>query len=275
MFSKIIIFLTLLLVGPCTSGDVTAKISEQETLNQMQDQDKQSEIDYLTVPQQMLEAIRDGQPTESYEKILEEADLDELSRQLDTDIKKKTFWVNAYNAYVQTLLVNNPELFTERGDFFKAKQITIAQELISLDKMEHGIIRGSRNKLTLGLTKKIFVSDYEKKLRVKKRDGRVHFALNCGAISCPPIAIYEADRLDEQFDASSKKFLMETTTYNAENNEAEVVALFSWFRFDFGGKKGIINKYLKGYDIIPEDAKPSLSYSKYDWTLSTGNYIDL
>jgi len=183
--------------------------------------------------------------------------------------------VNIYNGYVQALLVDNPDLFIKRGDFFKAKQITIAQQLISLDKIEHGIIRGSRNKLTLGLTKKIFVSQFEKKLRVKKRDGRVHFALNCGAISCPPIAIYEANKIDQQFDASSRRFLKETTTYNEANDEAEVVALFSWFRFDFGGKKGIVNKYLKKYDIIPQDAKPSLSYGKYDWTLSTGNYIDL
>ncbi len=235
----------------------------------------QAEPNYQELSVQLLEKVRIGDSTHEIEKKLADVSLDELSNQLKTDVQKKAFWVNIYNAYVQILLTNEPELFDKRGEFFKAKQITIAQKTVSLDQIEHGIIRGSRNKLTLGLTKKIFVSEFEKKLRVKKRDGRIHFALNCGAKSCPPIAIYDVNRLDEQFDESSRRFLTQTSSYDNEANTVEVVALFSWFHYDFGGKKGIIKNYLKEYNVIPSDVKPKLKYSTYDWTLSTGNYIDL
>lgn len=49
--------------------------------------------------------------------------------------------------------------------------------------------------------------------------------------------------------------------------------LFSWFRGDFGGKRGI-QKFLQKYDAIPA-GKYDVGYKSYDWTLLTGNYIDL
>lgn len=229
----------------------------------------------LDLSVQLLEAARHDRPHEAIQQELATIDLKALSEQLNTDTKKKTFWINVYNANIQLLLSDNPELFEDRGKFFSTPRVTIAGKALSFDDMEHGIIRGSQSKLALGFLPKLFVDSYEKKLRVSKRDGRIHFALNCGAKSCPPVAIYKADQLDRQLDESSRRYLNETTTFEAAENKAYVTALFSWFRGDFGGLDGAKEDYLKKYDAIPPDSNPTLSFKDYDWTLDLGNYIDL
>ena len=40
--------------------------------------------------------------------------------------------------------------------------------------------------------------DLRTQLILKNFDARIHFALNCGANSCPPIRIYEHEKLDQQ-----------------------------------------------------------------------------
>ncbi len=111
-------------------------------------------------------------------------------------------------------------------------------------------------------------------LRVEKRDYRIHFALNCGAKDCPPVAIYEWQRLDEQFDKGTKRYLERTTDYNADKKEVAVTSLFNWFRGDFGCKSGV-KKILKNQGLIPTTKGIDITYKNYDWTLDLDNFIDL
>lgn len=228
----------------------------------------------LQLAENLLKAARYEKPADEIKADLANLDFSYLHKTLDTDKKKLAFWINIYNAYVQLFLAEKPELFEDRGAFFSSPRIPIAGKTLSFDDIEHGIIRRSQSKLTLGLIPKLFVNKYERKMRTNERDGRIHFALNCGAKSCPPVAIYEVERINEQLDASSKKFLEGSTTYKEEENKAYVTALFSWFRGDFGGLDGV-KDYLRRYDIIEKDVNPSLSFEAYDWTLYLGNYLDL
>lgn len=234
-----------------------------------------SDEDVVQLSIDLLKATRNNKDTKTMIEQLKNISFEKLAGQLNNDTVKKTFWINLYNALVQISLKADPSLFEDRGSFFSSERVVVAGQPLSLDDIEHGIIRGSQSKLALGLAKKLFVPDYEKKLRVKQRDGRIHFALNCGAKSCPPVAIYMSDRLDEQLDKSTKKYLGETTTYLSAENEVRVTVLFSWFRGDFGGVDGVVEDYLKKYEVIPQDIDPSVKFKDYDWTLSLGNYIDL
>ncbi|MFZ1750641.1 MAG: DUF547 domain-containing protein, partial [Saprospiraceae bacterium] len=145
--------------------------------------------------------------------------------------------------------------------------------LFSFADIEHGILRRSQHEYFLGYLTKLFPSSIEKMLRVQKRDWRIHFALNCGAKSCPPVAVYDVDRLDEQLNASAMSYLKTFTTYNKTENIASVTSLFSWFRGDFGGLAGI-KTILKDRGLIP-DRSVRLKTSYYDWTLDLGNFISL
>lgn len=233
-----------------------------------------SQVDYPSLSTELLNAVRHGQSTENIEKQLAEVSLEDLSKALDSDKKRLTFWMNIYNAYVQILLTKGPSLFDDRGAFFTQKRVIIVQKELSFDDIEHGIIRGSKWKLGLGIIPKPFPKKFERKLRVKKTDPRIHLALNCGALGCPPVAAYELKRINEMMDKSSRLFLEKTTVYNKEKNEVTITPLFSWFRGDWGSKRKV-RKFLQKYEILPQNVKPKIKYGEYDWTLSTGNYIEL
>ncbi len=232
------------------------------------------EKDPIPLAKDLLTAIRDNEDYEQYQEDLANLDAKYLADALPTDEHKLAFWLNIYNAYIQSILMETPELFENRGDFFGEPRVTIAGEELSFDDIEHGIIRSSQNKLGGGFLGKLFVGKYEKMMRTEERDGRIHFALNCGAKDCPPVAVYEYERLNEQLDASSKRFLTKTTEYDKEKKVAKVTPLFSWFRGDFGGLDGVPN-YLQRYGIIEPGADPELEFKEYDWTLDLGNYIEL
>lgn len=236
--------------------------------------DEETTYEYVDLSVQLLNAARYDKPHREIGDKLANASLEELEEDLSNDRAKKAFWLNVYNAYVQLILGENPELFENRSAFFGKDRITVAGEKLSFDEIEHGLIRGSKIKLALGLIKDPFVGKFERKLRVSITDGRIHFALNCGAKSCPYVAVYKASKIDAQLDETARQYLNKTSTYNSEEGKVYVTSLFSWFRGDFGGKSGI-RKYLKKYDVIPGDAKPALEFKEYDWTLELGNYKDL
>ncbi len=246
------------------------------TLSQLKAQGnrKNETNEYVKTSMMLLGAIENKENYTPYFTQLKELSLDKLSKSLDTDNKTKAFWINVYNAYVQIILIEDSSLFDHRDDFFKADQINIGGEMMSFDFIEHGIIRGSKVKLSMGFLKNPFAGKIEKQFRVSETDGRVHFALNCGAKSCPSIAIYSAVNLDEELDIIAEKFLERTTTYDKSENEVNITVLFSWFKGDFSDRGAVLG-VLKSYDIIPENADPDVSYKDYDWTLDLGNFTNL
>ena len=231
--------------------------------------------DFNRLSEEFLQRLQDGDDTESIREQLAGTDLETLENALQTDEQKLAFWVNIYNAYILEILRENPEKYNDRREFFKADQIPIAGELRSFEKIEHGLIRKSQWPYGLGLIRKWFPNKFERKLRVTKRDYRIHFALNCGAKDCPPVAIYTPERLDEQFDISTKRYLERTTLFKKESNTARVTPLFSWFRGDFGCKSGV-RDILRNYEIVPEtEDKLNIEYKNYDWTLDLNNFTEL
>lgn len=230
-------------------------------------------VNYLALSEEILEAIERKEDVSIQMKTLSFANENQLAGQLGTDAQKVAFWVNIYNAYIQIILTKDQNKYDDRSTFFKEKQINIAGKLLSFADIEHGIIRGSQHEYFLGYLKRWFVDDFEKKFRVKKRDWRIHFALNCGAKSCPPVAIYKWERLDEQLDLSTENYLKKFTSFVADEQTAYVTSLFSWFRGDFDGLDGI-KQILLQYKLIP-NKNVKLKTTNYDWTLDLGNFVNL
>ncbi len=226
---------------------------------------------YISVSQQLLYAVRTKDSSDAFIEILASADEKILQEQLSIDAKKIAFWLNIYNAFVQKLLTENPEKYKNRNSFFSLQQIIIAGKQLSLDDIEHGILRRSTIKWSFGYLKKFFPTDFEKKFRVADLDNRIHFALNCGAKSCPPIAYYDPAKIDMQLELATKNYLNTETIYDEKSSSIFLPKMMDWFRGDFGGKKGI-KKMLKKYQIINVDKDVKISFKKYDWTLFLHNY---
>ncbi len=270
---KNIVFSVLLVAGFLVSVNIQA----QEKMST--DSLNLDRMTYAELSAQMIENLRQGKSTKAIQEKLANVSEKELKESLDTEGERKAFWLNVYNAYVQIILTENPELFEDRDsvfgyNFFSSPQITIAGKDISFDDIEHGIIRRSKVKISGGYASNPFPGSYEKKFRWDEVDPRIHFALNCGAAACPFIAAYDPNRVNEQLDITTKQYLDKTTDYYPEENRVVVNKLMSWFRADFGGKSGAV-QMLKDYDIIPQDANPSVEFKEYDWTLELGNYKDI
>lgn len=225
---------------------------------------------FMTLSVQMLEGLRDGADVEAIVKIFQESTLAEISEEIDTDQEIYAFWINVYNAYILYVLNEHPEYYDDRRSFFKKQYIEIAGRTMSFADIEHGIIRRSQKEYFLGYLGHLFPPKYQKELRPDQRDYRVHFALNCGAKSCPPVAILQPETLDAQLNELTAIFLTSVTSYDQNSNTVTTTPLFSWFRGDFGGKKGV-KKILFQNQLTPSD-RVDLKFGAYDWTLALNNF---
>lgn len=86
---------------------------------------------------------------------LSEIDIDVLIGRLNSDNGKKAFWINIYNAFYLILKTHKN---ISKSIIYTSKEIAIASKKLSLDDIEHGILRKYRSKFSLGYFPKLFVS---------------------------------------------------------------------------------------------------------------------
>ena len=121
---------------------------------------------------------------------------------LDVMISKReemlSFFINVYNALVihGTIEKGVPTNIWARYSFFSSIGYNIGGFKFTLNDIENGILRGNRASMAT-LYLRPFSPSVEKDPRVKFAlsnpvEARIHFALNCGAKSCPPIKTFTA-----------------------------------------------------------------------------------
>lgn len=223
----------------------------------------------LKLSEELLLATKLNKNTTELKNKLRNLSLKKLKLELSHDDLKKAFWINIYNAY---FLILKKEFDYEKPHIYRKKLFKIAKVKFSLDDVEHGILRKYRYKYSLGFFKNIFYSKLIKKLAVHNIDYRIHFALNCGAKSCPPIAFYKADLLNKQLNTATQSFLKAETEFYDIMKEVHITSLFKWYLMDFDGTKGIqniykeqLNKNIEGYKLV---------YKDYCWDENLDNFID-
>jgi hypothetical protein len=175
--------------------------------------------------------------------------------------EQRPYWINLYNAVtVDVVLDHYPvdsirDISISPGLFsigpWKKKLIRVEGEEISLDDIEHRI------------------------LRPIWKDPRIHYAVNCASLGCPnlmPVA-FTAANAEELLDGGAKNFI------NSEHGarfdlDARLIAssIYDWFQEDFGGSESGVIAHLRLY------AKPALKVKleavtevydfDYDWTLN-------
>ncbi len=227
---------------------------------------------YVGMSIEFLDRLKAGKSTNEIAARYAGLTFEDLEEGLDTEEKKKAFWLNTYNAFIQHILLQYPERYEDRDEFFKREQVEIAGVLMSFDEIEHGIIRSSKWKLGAGYLPKIS-PEHVRKLKIDSTDGRIHLALNCGAKSCPEIAIYHEDKVDEELEIIAARYLTKTTKIDGDT--VTVTPLMSWFRGDFKGKSGIKEDYLLHYGLISSTDDIELKFGDYDWTLDLGNFTEI
>ena len=191
---------------------------------------------------------------DQYLKVLEGVDTKALSRD-----EQFAFYINAYNAWtIKLILTGYPGVKSIKnlGSFFsspwKKKICRIDGEVISLDRIEHEI------------------------LRPRFKDPRVHFAINCAARSCPPLRSdpYNGAILDQQLDEMASAFINDPSRNRLEGSTLYVSKIFDWFEEDFNRDiPGFFSKYAKGdlkEQLEVNKEKIKAKYLDYDWSLNGG-----
>ena len=223
--------------------------------------------DINRISEELLLAIKMGAPFDAHVSKLANLPLAQTQSDLKDDDSKKAFWINIYNSFFQILRKTE---HVEKAKIYTHKLIHIANTKWSLDDIEHGILRRFRYKYSLGFFPDPFVAERIKKLAVSKIDYRIHFALNCGAKSCPPIAFYNADKIEQQLETATISFLESETDYLKESKEVRISRIFLWFFGDFGGQKGIRNILKEKLELNTKGFK--IRYKKYSWKEVLDNY---
>jgi hypothetical protein len=162
------------------------------------------------------------------------------------------FLVNAYNAFtVEKVLTRYPNLGSIRdfgrffGNPFKDEFFTLLGRRASLDWIEHDT------------------------LRKRYREPRLHFALNCAAVSCPMLRAeaYAGARLEAQLEDQARRFLSDSSRNRYRDGRLEVSRIFDWYGEDFEPREQYFQRYAAVLGM-PPGASPRLQFLDYDWSLN-------
>ena len=133
---------------------------------------------------------------------------------------RMAFWINAYNALTVDLVADNWPLKSIRdldeGQVWKTRRFTVAGKTLTLDQIEHEIL------VPLG-------------------DPRVHFALNCAALSCPPLAAraFSGASLGNELDAATRGWIRgEGVRVDQPSKTLHLSKIFDWYAADFAETAG-------------------------------------
>jgi len=179
------------------------------------------------------------------------------------------FLLNAYNSWtVELILTRYPDLdsIKDLGSFFqspwKRSFITLFGEEVSLDDIEHEMIRGSG----------------------RYNDPRIHFAVNCASIGCPALRPepYRGSGLQRQLDAAMSLFLKDRSRNRMDGRVLKVSPIFKWYREDFEqGFRSIDSleqffaDHAQDLQMTEEEKRSLLSgkikieFLEYDWNLNS------
>jgi hypothetical protein len=108
-------------------------------------------------------------------------------------------------------------------------------------------------------------------------DPRIHFALVCGARSCPPIGFYESDQIEFQLQLAAASFINSPQVrIESEERTVSISMIFKWYKSDFGGSRSALIDTL--LQFLDEGEKKDflrknrdgirIRYQPYDWNLN-------
>ncbi len=185
------------------------------------------------------------------------------------------FWINAYNAFTLRAIVDHYPI--QAGWFSLQPRNSIRQ------------IDGAWTKLTWQAAgRRVTLDEIEHKiLRAGFADARVHFALNCASVSCPPLAAepYRAAGLGAQLDTAARRYLGTTEGLVVDGNTFRVSSIFKWYAEDFvaayapliAGARDARERAILGVIATygPAEAArqarlgtPRIVFMKYNWSLN-------
>lgn len=178
-----------------------------------------------------------------------------------TDADRLAYWLNAYNVFTLHAIAAEYPISsvwkTRDGQFFQRRRHRAGGRAVSLDDIEHRILRG------------------------EFREPRIHFAINCGSNGCPALrpAAFVGEDLASTLRVATEQFLANEWNCRVDHAARRVAVsrIFKMYADDFAGAAGTSEAYRLGvlrfvaqHRGLPladiEDYE--VVYNTYDWGLN-------
>ncbi len=188
------------------------------------------------------------------------------------------YLINAYNAFTLQAVIDHYPIdggwfsflrwaprnsIRQIGGVWTERRWSAAGAELTLDELEH------------------------ERLRAPYGEARIHFAINCAAISCPPLrrAPYVGERLDRQLIVAARDYLASPEGLQIEGETIRASSVFDWFGEDFieeyshlvdapGSDRdrailGVVAKYGPAEaSQLAQSGDARLRFLSYDWELN-------
>ncbi|AHG04373.1 hypothetical protein HALDL1_12780 [Halobacterium sp. DL1] len=176
---------------------------------------------------------------------LEERVLDRLG---DDQLAAKAFWLNVHGALAE-----------QSRDGPTNDSCLVAGTRIDADHVAHKLLRAGRWKYGFGYLPDPLPGQFARRHSLDELDPRVHFAVLAARRAPRLVPSFRAESVDDDLGGVTARYLDATVVYDDGSDVARVPRVFLWYRGDFGGPDGV-RELLAEHEVLPEDAKPRLSY---------------
>ncbi|MEO0409965.1 MAG: DUF547 domain-containing protein [Cyanobacteria bacterium P01_A01_bin.135] len=184
-----------------------------------------------------------------------------------SDPEKIAFLINAYNVFTLQSIIDQQPLKSSIRDIpgvWRVRKFDIAGDEQTLDTIEHGVLR----------------KEFD--------EPRIHAALVCAAISCPPLRSepFRGEQLDAQLDDQVNQWLEgeHGLKVDEQGDRVAISSIFEWFgedwvpqygndQFPGNDKEKAVLSFISDY-VSPEtkayleQGGYDVTYLDYDWSLN-------
>ncbi|HGY90992.1 MAG TPA: DUF547 domain-containing protein [Planctomycetes bacterium] len=194
---------------------------------------------------------RESKRLHAYLASLAQAPFEKLGRD-----EKLAFLINAYNASTLKLILEHPGIKSIRdipdADRWNAKRWHLLGKTLSLNQIEH------------------------EEIRPHFAEPRVHFALVCAAVGCPPLRAeaYVGKQLEKQLQDQSRYVHTHPRWYRLKGRVLSLTKLYDWYESDFKQAAGSVLAFVARQspavkDLLAKKAKLAIKWLPYDWKLNS------
>ncbi|MFG0263097.1 MAG: DUF547 domain-containing protein, partial [Novipirellula sp. JB048] len=189
---------------------------------------------------------------DDYLSTIAAAPFDQLGRD-----EKLALLINAYNASALKLILDHMPIDSimdiPESQRWDAVRWNLGGQQWSLNQLEH------------------------ERIRAKFAEPRVHFALVCAAVGCPPLRneAYVGDRIEEQLQEQAEYVHDHKTwfTFDPSSNRLALTKLYDWYSSDFEQFADSVSEFAARYSpelvqTLQQGTAPQLDWLPYDWKLN-------
>jgi len=186
------------------------------------------------------------------------------------DAHKMALLINAYNAAMMAMVVayDIQVQVWDVSNIFSIKFATVGGTKMSLDDIEHGMIReasGVGNCNDASLSARMGAS------------GRIHAAVNCASMSCPDLHTvpFLPGTIQEQLTEVAENWMMDSARNpGLENGQLKLSMIFNWYGCDMEIESGSTQQAwvasMTGWTVPPS---ATIVHEAYNWNLNAATNV--